>query len=93
MQSGLSVSMDDKPAKFRKWTAVNDRGRPIGESHHRARFTDADVDLIRTLHEEHGVPYSNLAAWFGTNKRTICRICRYEQRAQTVAGHKPVAIR
>jgi hypothetical protein len=61
---------------------VNDLGSRVGESHHRARLTQHDVDLIRDLHEDYGLGYGRLAAKFGVCKETIARVCRYETWAQ-----------
>lgn len=63
--------------------AVNEIGRRIGESHPRAKLTDRDIDLIRELHEEHGMGYKTIARKFETCHMTIAKICRYEIRCQT----------
>ena len=56
-------------------------GHRIGEQHHRAKLTDADVRLIRTLHADHGLSYSQLSDKFEAPKRTIRAFCAYERRA------------
>lgn len=71
---------------------TNDRGLRIGESHARAKLTDHEVDLIRELHEEHGMGYRLLATKFEVSKRTIRDICSYRKRAQTVANVKVIII-
>jgi hypothetical protein len=66
----------------------NDRGNRIGESHQNAKISDADVEKIRTLHEEEHVGYYELARTFGISVWEIGRICRYERRNQWAARTK-----
>lgn len=70
--------------------ALNDQGLPIGETHHNARLTDAEVELIRSLHEE-GMSYSALVAKFDVSKSTVADICKYRRRAQTPAKWKTIS--
>ena len=35
----------------RRFVRVNEHGRRIGEDHHRAKLSDADVDLILELRD------------------------------------------
>lgn len=60
-----------------------------GETHPRARLSDHDVDLIRELHEEHGLSYSVLAEKFDSSKSAIADICRYRRRAIRPVRWKP----
>lgn len=69
--------------------AVNDAGLRIGEDHPNAKLTDAEVERIRSLHED-GMSYEALAEKFEVSKWAIGRICRYERRAQTPSSHKKV---
>jgi DNA invertase Pin-like site-specific DNA recombinase len=62
---------------------LNERRYRIGESHHRAKLTDAQVDEMRELHEEHSVGYRTLAKRFNVSKRTVRDIVQYKTRAQT----------
>lgn len=68
--------------------AINESGLRIGEGHPRATLTDREVDLVRVLHEKHGMSYGKLAEKFEQHKGTIAKICRYERRSQTAAGFK-----
>lgn len=68
--------------------AVNERGYRVGQDHHHAVLTDAEVDLIRELREAHRWTYDALAEKFEVSKSAIACICRYERRAQTVARLK-----
>lgn len=62
---------------------LNERRYRIGESHHRAKLTDDQVDQMRELHEEQGVGYRTLAKQFNVSKRTVRDIVHYKTRAQT----------
>lgn len=68
--------------------AVNDAGLRIGEDHPNAKLTDAEVELIRSLHEDDGMTYETLAEKFEVSRWAIGRICRYERRGQSVLGRK-----
>jgi DNA invertase Pin-like site-specific DNA recombinase len=75
-----------------KLVGVDEKGYRIGESHPRAKLTDAQVDQIRNLFEEGFVGYRALARFFGVPRTTIASICRYERRACTVMDVKPVRV-
>ena len=76
---------------MQKTVAVNDAGLRIGEDHPNAKLTDAEVERIRSLHED-GMSYDALAEKFEVSKWAIGRICRYERRAQTPANFKIVHV-
>lgn len=76
---------------MRKTVAVNEAGLRIGEDHPNAKLTDAEVELIRQLHEE-GMSYETLAEKFEVSKWAIGRICRCERRSQTPAAFKEVHV-
>ena len=67
---------------------VNHRGFPVGQYHHRARLTDEQVDMIRTMAEEHGRSRRWISMKLRIPYKTIEKICRYERRAQIVIGFK-----
>lgn len=71
---------------------VNDLGRRIGDTHHRAKLSDADVDLMRDLHEDHGLGYDRLAKRFGVHRMTVRDIVTYRCRASFVADVRIVRI-
>lgn len=75
----------------RRVVAVNERGIRLGEDHQRAKLTNAEVDLIRELHED-GMSYAMLAAKFGVSKSSIADICRYRRRAQIPTAWREVRI-
>lgn len=76
---------------MQKTVAVNERGLRIGEDHPNAKLTDAEVERIRSLHED-GMSYEALAEKFEVSNWAIGRICRYERRAQTPANFKAVHV-
>lgn len=51
-----------------------------GQDHYRARVPDADVSMIRELHEKHGLGYKTLAKKFEVPVRTIKNWCTYLNR-------------
>jgi ribosome-binding protein aMBF1 (putative translation factor) len=53
-------------------------------------LTDRDVDLIRELHEEHGLSYGVLAGKFEVSKSVIRDICRYRRRTERPIRWKKV---
>ena len=68
---------------------VNEGGRRIGQSHHRAKLTDGDVDLVLALREQ-GLSYSQIARKLdhvpgGVAKSTVRDICNGRTRAQLCA--------
>ena len=69
---------------------VYEHGRRIGESHHRAKLSDADVDLVRELREAHGISYEEIAKKFAVSKSEVAEICRYEIRAQAPAAFRRI---
>lgn len=73
-----------------KYVAINELGRRIGEGHHNAILSDAEVDLLRDLREIDGLSYRVLAEKFEISKWAVGRICRYERRAQTPARYERV---
>lgn len=69
---------------------VNEKGLRVGETHHRAKLTDQDVDLIRELHDE-GLSYREIAVKFEVSKSTVRDIIKCRRRFQFVARWKRVA--
>jgi hypothetical protein len=63
------------------------KGRRVGETHHAARLTDDEIDLVRDLHESEVKPlgYRRLAWIFQTTPATIQKICTYRRRTTRVA--------
>lgn len=72
--------------------AVNDRGYRVGESHPRAALTDAEVELIRRLHEREKMSYPIIAEKFEISVHTAGRICRYQRRAEVATRWKTIEV-
>lgn len=68
---------------MRRFIAINDIGRRIGETHHRSTIPDEIVDAIREMHEDRGWSYQRIAMRLKLPVPTVAKICRYERRAQT----------
>ncbi len=71
---------------------VNDIGRRVGDSHHNAKLTDADVELLLTLHGE-GWGYRRLAAKFEISKSLARKICKGVVRGQVATDWRRVHVR
>lgn len=77
---------------------VNEKGLRVGETHHRAKLTDHDIDLIRELHDPTyddagnviapGLSYNVLAEKFCCSKSTIRDIVKCRRRFQFVSHWK-----
>lgn len=76
-----------------KLVGVDQNGNRVGEDHGKAKLTDHDIDLIRELHEEHGLGYRTLARKFETSKSTIRDICKYRRRFAVAVAWKRCACR
>jgi hypothetical protein len=55
--------------------AVNEHGHRIGESHHNARYSDHEIELVWRMRGE-GLSYSKLAELLEMPKSTIASILR-----------------
>jgi len=70
---------------------LSDRGLRVGESHGRARYTDAEVERMRQLREE-GWTFSRIGKKFGCTRMHAYRICTFRQRATTPARIRVVTL-
>jgi len=80
-----------------KMVFVNDRGKRIGQDHHRAKLTDSDIDLIFELRDA-GLSYLEIAGKFddiegGISRSTIRDIIKGRRRAQLPAATRRVLVR
>ena len=71
--------------------AINEMGRRIGEDHHKAVLTNAEVELLLQMRDE-GMSYGQLAVSFEVSKSTIQSICTGRRRCQIVARHKTILV-
>lgn len=70
---------------------INASGLRVGEDHHNAKLTDAEVDRLLALHDE-GFGYKRLARMFEISRSEVRNICLGRRRCQTVAGHRRVHV-
>jgi hypothetical protein len=80
-----------------KLVFVNDRGRRIGQDHHRAKLSDRDIDQIFELREL-GLSYSQIAGKFddiegGISKETVRDVLKGRRRGQVPFATKKVLVR
>ena len=80
--------MTDERAKNSEYVEINEFGKRCGETHHNAKLTDHDVELIRTLRERHRIPLGVLAEKFETSIGNISNICNYRRRNQVMTTLK-----
>lgn len=75
----------------KKQVAVNARGYRIGETHHRAKLADADIELILYLREE-GLTYAQIASKFDdgltVSKSTVRDVIKGRIRGQLPSKYK-----
>lgn len=88
MQANLQFSANI----MKRLVALNDRGHVIGESHHRAKLSDADVEQILELRFVHKLTYPEIAAKFddipgGVSRSTVRDICLGHRRAQVAHSY------
>lgn len=55
-------------------------GHRCGESHQKAKLTDAEVLEMRRMNEEDGIGYRNLSKLFGCGQSTARDIVTYRTR-------------
>ena len=67
---------------MKRLIAIGERGGRVGEDNGRAKLTDGEVELIRSLHADHGLTYPTLADKFDVSVSLIGKICRYQRRAE-----------
>jgi DNA invertase Pin-like site-specific DNA recombinase len=67
-----------------KLICYNEDGRRCGETHHRAKLTDEQVNAARDLHEDLGLSYAQIASLLGVSKSAVACICQYKKRANLV---------
>jgi hypothetical protein len=67
--------------KTARMVAVNEQGQRVGESHPRARLSDAEIDLMFVMRKR-GVPVAEIARWFGRNRSYVWRVLHHRKRNQ-----------
>ena len=66
-----------------------EKGRPCGENHGFARWSDAMVETFRTLFEDEGVRPAEICRRYSVPKSTLSYILNYKTRAVTPTCWKP----
>lgn len=64
-----------------RMVGLNEQGRRVGDSHHNAKLTDAEVELMLAMHAD-GWGYRRLAAKFEVSKSLVRYICKGRWRGQ-----------
>lgn len=72
--------------------AINERGNRVGDSHHNAKLTNHEIDLLLSMHESGDFGYRKLAKMFELNKSTVRYYVKGRYRSQTPAKYKLVRV-
>lgn len=88
---------DSRDNAKRRLVGINEIGKRVGESHHRAKLTDEDVELIHALREA-GLTQQAIAGKFdvapgGISRSTVRDVLSGRIRAQHPVVHKPAGTR
>jgi AraC-like DNA-binding protein len=75
--------------KIIRLVTTNDRGCRIGESHHRSKWSNDEIDRLLNLRDE-GWSYTRLSREFGMNRAHVRDICKGKKRCQTPEHWKRV---
>lgn len=59
---------------------TGEKGRRCGESHPNARYSDAEIELMRTMHEELGWGYRRLCRVWECSKSYMRDVLLYRRR-------------
>jgi hypothetical protein len=91
-REGPANMVSAKNARSRKIAYYNDLGARIGETHWRAKLTDADVEQVHALRDM-GLSYKAIADKFddvpgGIGKSTVRDIIKLRIRAQTATTRR-----
>lgn len=71
---------------------VNERGHVVGQDHHRAKFSDHEIDLMIELIAD-GMPQKLVAEKFECSRSAVSYYARGLRRGQTVTGQKTATLR
>jgi hypothetical protein len=70
--------------------AVNDIGRRVGDSHHNAKLTNREVELLLSMHHVDKLGYRKLAAKFEVSKSLVRNIIKGRCRDQVATDWRRV---
>lgn len=66
-----------------------EKGRPIGENHGFARWSDKMIEKVRSLFEDDGMRPAEISRRYGIPKSTLSNILNYKARAVTPVCWSP----
>lgn len=70
---------------------VNERGFRVGESHQRAKFTDREIELMRSLHDApHHLSYKAIGQRFECGHSYVRRVCLFLVRASHASEFREI---
>ena len=72
--------------------AVNEIGRRVGDSHHNAKLTNHEVELLLVMHQE-GMGYRRLSAAFEVSKSLVRNIVKGRARCQAPSAWRTVHVK
>lgn len=85
----MGAHAEGREEEVKRWVALNEYGRPIGQNHHRAHVPDETIDLIREMREDQHLSYGQIAKELGLKRSYVQKVANYEIRAQQPhGGHK-----
>lgn len=76
-----------------KLIAFNINGRRCGETHQRAKFTDAEIASIKYLREEGKLSFSAIAAKWDEDGRTISKSTVRDIYRGKIRAHHPTTFK
>lgn len=88
-RSNLSTpnTSETKPCKHKEFIGVSNKGIPVGEDSHLARYTNREVELVLALREE-GLSYRDIAKKMEMPPSTVWGLVTGRFRATLVSRYK-----
>lgn len=68
----------------------NAEGYRVGESHHRAKLSNATVQRVHELHEQQGLGWRRISRLLKLNAHTVRDILRFHCRGQVAVQWDPI---
>lgn len=85
LQAATRLAARLPPKDKGRLVALNEQGRRIGETHPRARLSEADIDAMFALRTR-GVPVAEIAKQSGVSREYAYRVFRHKARNQLAAA-------
>lgn len=80
MAGGKSLKTTRKELQVERNKQTGEKGRRCGESHPNARYSDAEIELMRTMREELGYGYRRLARIWECSRGYMRDVLTYRRR-------------